>query len=140
MTLPETLVLLAAFAQAMLTLLVIVRMGRARIAAMKAHGLTVPDVAMGRADWPDDVRRIENNVRNQFETPVLFYAAIGIALALKAAGWVFALGALVYLVSRAAHMVIHTGANILRKRFNAYLVGLAGLIAMWLSLLIGALA
>lgn len=81
--------------------------------------------------WPDYVRQVNNNVRNQFELPVLFYfltlllwqrQAVG-PLALGAA-WLFAL-------SRLVHLWIHTGDNHLPRRRLAFTFGL-GMVAILL--------
>ena len=42
------------------------------------------DIAVASDAWPDDVRKFSNNYANQYETPVLFYALIGIAIFIRA--------------------------------------------------------
>ena len=61
-------------------------LGWARSKALKAH---VVDARASRLDdsvWPDRIRAINNNVKNQFEVPVLFYAVAIILWQLGAAG------------------------------------------------------
>ncbi len=108
-----------------------------RIAIVKAKSLEAGDVDLSRRAlhpdaWPDYVLQVTNNVRNQFEMPVLFYV---IALGLWALGEVnvatLAL-AWIYVASRLAHAYIHTGSNIVKYRlmmFKLSTVALVGLFA-----------
>lgn len=92
------------------------------------------DIALDTRNYPEDVRKASNNVTNQFETPVLLYAVVAIAVASESANWPLAIGTMIYVASRYAHHIIHVGTNHVRKRFNAFLVGLIGLLIAWIGL------
>jgi hypothetical protein len=79
--------------------------------------------ALHPADWPDYVLQVTNDVRNQFEMPVLFYV---IALGVWALGEVNVATltlAWIYVASRLAHAYIHTGSNIVKHRLRMRCTG-----------------
>jgi hypothetical protein len=123
-------------AQVLLTLVILLAMGRARAAALKAGQVGIGDVALSGERWPADVRKLSNNYANQFETPLLFFVLVGLAIYTAAAGWLVAVLAWIYVASRVAHAYVHTGSNDVMVRFTVFLVGIAALIAMWIYLLI----
>jgi len=139
MALPALLTLLAAFAQVILTLWAIVQMGLARLRAIKAKVVDVGEIAIDDRSWPDPIKLLQANVRNQFETPVILFAGVGTALALGVAGWGVALFAWTYIATRIVHRAVHVGRNRLGSRFRAYVVGLLALAGLWVALIIGAL-
>ena len=73
-------ILAPAFVQVALTFVLMLWMGRARFAAVRAGQVKVEDIALGQRAWPDRVMQIVNAFHNQFETPVLFYALVAFAL------------------------------------------------------------
>jgi hypothetical protein len=123
-------------AQVLLTLVILMAMGRARAAALKAGQVGIGDVALSSERWPADVRKLSNNYANQFETPLLFFVLVGLAIYTAAAGWLMAVLAWIYVASRVAHAYVHTGSNDVMARFSVFLVGVAALVAMWIYLLI----
>ena len=44
------------------------------------------DIALSNEAWPDDLKKVANNMHNQFETPVLFYVLCGVATYVGATG------------------------------------------------------
>lgn len=119
-------------AQVLLTLVVLGLLGRARVAAVRAKRVKIAAVALSNDGWPDDVRRFSNNLANQFETPVLFYVLVAVAIHVGATGWPMIALAWIYVASRVAHAVVHTTSNHVMTRFRMFLVGLATLGIMWL--------
>ena len=136
---PVSIALICVFLQVGLTFWALVRMGSVRVASVKAKEVTFGDVALDTRNYPDGVRKVSNNVINQFETPVLFYAVVAMALATGTANWPVAVGAVIFVASRYVHHMIHVGSNHVRKRFNAFLVGLIGLLIAWIGLGVGLL-
>ena len=134
-----TILILAAFGQVILTMWAIVTMGLARVACVRRGEVKIAQVALSDRDWPEPIQKLQANTRNQFETPVLFFAAVAIALATGGASWLAALAALCYLASRVAHRVIHVGSNSVVPRFYAFVAGLVALGILWIAALVGAL-
>jgi hypothetical protein len=73
--------------------------------------------------WPDVVHQVNNNLRNQFELPVLFYAACFMLWALDAVGIVALAAAWLFVASRLLHGWIHLTSNRMRHRARAFQAG-----------------
>ncbi len=129
-----SIALICVFVQVALTFLALVRMGKIRVASHVNKDVTYGDVALDTRGYPDAVIPFQNNVTNQFETPVLFYAVVAFAAATDSANGIVAIGAVIFVISRIVHHFIHVGTNHVRKRFNAFLVGLIGLLISWIGL------
>ncbi len=130
-----TLIFWAAFAQVALTIVVVIMMRKARSASRRSRGMTLDDIAMNRPeDWNEQATKLSNNLKNQFEMPVLFFAAIGFALALKLADPVLTALAWVFVLTRVIQTAIHIGPNKVLPRALAYIAGVAALVAMWIDL------
>lgn len=118
-------------AQVLFTFVVMLWAGRVRFRAAAAGRVRLADIALSNDAWPDDVRKVANNMNNQFETPLLFYVLCGVATTIGATGTVMAALAWVYVVSRLVHTAIHVTGNRVRHRFAAFALGMAALIVMW---------
>ncbi len=126
--------LLAATVLVLLTAAVAVLMLAARIREMKARRIHPQAVATSGAM----AARLENsqaadNFRNLFETPVLFYALVAIAVGLGYVPDWLVLGAWAYVGLRLVHSVIHCTYNRVMHRLAAFLPGFLLLVAMWLG-------
>lgn len=122
--------------QILLTFVVLILTGRARVRALKERRTTLADVALNSAAWPDDVRKFGNNYANQFETPVLFYVLVLLAIYLGATGSVMTLLAWAFVGTRLLHALIHTGSNNVLTRFRVFVLGVFILVGMWAGILL----
>ena len=124
--------LLPAFVHVALVFYVGGRMGRARFQAARAGRVKVKDVAVDGTKWPEDVKKIANNYQNQFEVPVLFYAALALIVATGLADWVAVVLSWVFVASRIGHALVHIGPNIVIRRFQLFLFGFVTVVILWL--------
>jgi len=122
--------------QIALTLVVLGLLGRARARAVGRKQVKISDVALGNDAWPPHIQALGNNYANQFETPVLFYVLCGLALYIGATEWLMVALAWLFVASRIAHTIVHTGSNIVLTRFRIFIVGVAALAAMLLTLVV----
>lgn len=122
-----------ALAQIFWTLIVILLAGRARLAELRAKTVKMGDIALSNEAWPKRARAFGNNMNNQFETPILFYALCGAAIFIGATHWGMVALAWLYVATRVAHTLIHTGSNNVRRRFTVFVLGIAALAAMWIG-------
>ncbi len=125
--------LIPVFIQVFLTLLVMLRMGQARTAALSATR-THPnkkEVALGEYKYSEAAIKAGRNFSNQFEIPVLFYAVVAFALIVKQHDVVMVALAWVFAILRIVHAAIHLGPNIVRLRFTAYFLSALCVFAMW---------
>jgi hypothetical protein len=118
--------------QVLLTFVLILWTGRVRTREIRAKRVRIRDIALAGDAWPDDVKKISNNMHNQYETPILFYVLCGVAIYVGATGILMTLLAWAYVVSRLVHTAIHVTSNNVPRRFFAYTAGLAVLILMWI--------
>jgi hypothetical protein len=127
------------FAMVLLAFSVVVRLFRARTSAV-ANGAVDPKYfrTYQNGNEPEASARLARNFSNQFEAPVLFYAACLAAMALQIHG-IFVLGlAWSYVVLRGFHCYVHTGRNRLRPRIYSYFASWLVLLALWIVVVVKA--
>lgn len=137
-----TAVLPPLFIQVALTFAIGLVMGVTRVSQSLRDPEVMSAVRAGRSDvYGRTALLMADNFRNQFEVPVLFYAAVLLAIAagrpisdgFVTLAWVFA-------ISRIVHAGIHCSVNIVALRFLAFLVGVIAAILMWIELYTSLLA
>ncbi len=128
-----------ALAQILWTFIVLIIMFLRRRKAFANREVRLADVAVSTEHYPDSARLAAANFANQFETPVLFFALILIAIHVGATGYVMAALAWAYVATRILHTVVHTGSNRLQRRALVFAVGFACLFLMWLGIVIAVL-
>lgn len=129
---PQLLVL-AACAQVLLTIVVLMVLGARRRTAYKA-GKVDEEAMLDDRVWPPYVMKASNNYKNQFEIPVLFFAAVATALAIQAVSVMFVWLAWGFVAARIVHSVCHCGSNRLPVRFTSFLTSVFAVTVMWLML------
>ena len=122
--------------QIALTAYAYLRLGAAKKAASRAGSVDEARRALHEDAWPDHVIQINHAIRNQFELPVLFYAAClslfvtgGVSAVTVALAWLFAL-------SRIAHTYVHVTSNRIRYRRPIFTLGYFLLAGMWIALVV----
>ncbi len=116
--------------QVTLTLYLYIRLKNVKIDAVKAGGVDRQKAALHPDAWPDSVLKVNNNLRNQFEVPVLFYVLTIVLWELGAVNPVTLGLACLFALSRLVHAYIHTGSNIVKHRLRVFTVGVATLVGM----------
>ncbi|MGX1742077.1 MAPEG family protein [Bosea sp. NPDC055353] len=103
-------------------------------------GAVRPDeVTVSTERYPVPARLAAANFTNQFETPVIFFALVMVAMETGATGYVMALLAWLYVATRIVHTLVHIGPNPLKLRGAIYGIGVIALFCMWLGVLISVL-
>lgn len=120
--------------QILLTAYMYIRLKNVKIEAVQAGGIDRQKAALDPDAWPDSVRKVNNNIRNQFEAPVLFYVLTIIVFVLGAVNPVTLGLAWLFVLSRLAHAYIHTGSNIVKYRLNVFTLGLVAVLGMLASI------
>lgn len=123
--------LLPAFVQVAWVTALGIRLGRARTRAVRAGEVKINDIALESSRWPDGVRKLSNNYDNQFQLPVLFYAILPLLIMTVKVDWLQVTLAWVFIASRIVHSLVHTGDNVVIRRFQAFLVGFVAVVTMW---------
>lgn len=131
----EKLVLIPVFVQVLLTSVVMVLMGRRRIAAAKNKDISLSAFrTMNLTGASEQVIATSRNFDNQFQMPMLYLFSVLFTLQLGLADLGYVLLGAAFVLLRIMHTVIHIGSNHVRSRFNVFLLGCAVLWAIWLRL------
>lgn len=126
----QNLILLLILGQILLTIIVYISLGFAKAKAMK-----LGQVDLERRDnhpdaWPDSVVKINNNIRSQFEVPILFYVLAFILWQLNATDIYAHVASGVFVLSRFGHAYIHTGSNYVPIRRRLFFVGILAIFVL----------
>ncbi len=137
MVLSQSLILLAVFAQVVLTLAVLVVLGKRRSTFLRHTGKGIQELALAEdKDWDEPCIRARKNFQSQFELPVLFYVVCLFAYALRQVDLLFLVLASVFVASRIGHTVIHVTSNIVARRATCWFLGLFAVVGMWVVLIV----
>lgn len=120
------------FAMVVITVLVLARLFRARVRAVR-EGLLPASffrIYQGSTE-PDTTAKLGRHFTNLFEAPTLFYVACLAAMVTGVDGRAAVVLAWLYVAARALHSYVHLGANRLRHRIRAYFLGWIILFALW---------
>ena len=128
-------------AMVLLTFSVLVRLFRARQAALRDGAVKAGYFKTYQVGAePAASAQLARSFSNQFEAPVLFYAACVTALALQIQTSVILGLAWAYVALRAVHCYIHTGTNKLMPRVYAYFLSWIALLGLWGTIVVRATA
>ena len=127
---PGKLILLPALVQVLLTLALYGALAVAKARAAKGGQVDVDRRALHDDAWPESVMKINNNIRNQFEVPVLFYVLTIILWQLNQTGVLVQSLAWLFVTSRFVHAYIHTGSNYVPFRRRVFMFGCVVVLAM----------
>ena len=120
-----------------LTILLYLHLTRVKVREIKAGTVNRKEVAANQDLWPLSVRLINNNLRNQFETPVLFYVISIMLMSLGKATHMTLAIAVVYVGLRCAHSVVHTTSNNVSLRMPIFALSVVLLIVLLGFALVG---
>ena len=128
----DQLIFLPVLLQILVTLYAYVLLSTAKFRAAKAGLVNDARRSLHDDAWPDNVIQINNNIRNQFELPVLFYVLVILLWALDAASITVQAIAWLFALSRVVHLHIHTGSNFVPLRRRIFMFGY-GMVALLLG-------
>ncbi|MEO8882147.1 MAG: MAPEG family protein [Devosia sp.] len=110
MTANALLILLAMWLQGAIALSLLWVMGSIRLPLVTGGKIKIADIALSRDPWPEREKRVSNAFDNQFQLPVLFFVAAGVALFLVP-NLIEVVLAWLFVLSRVAHAAIHASTN-----------------------------
>ena len=122
-TMTRNLIFIPALFQVLLTLAAYVLLIREKVRAMRAGEVDMARRALHDDAWPESVMKINNNIRNQFEVPVLFYVMSFALWALDAVHWPALAVATLFVLSRIVHTWVHVGSNYVPTRRKVFTIG-----------------
>ena len=129
------------FAMFCLTVVVLIKVFLSRVHAVKTGEVKAgyyKTYSIGTE--PEAALKASRHFSNLFEAPVLFYVACILGLILPVQGYTFLVLSWLYVFVRSAHAYIHIGPNKIPHRMFVYGLSWLTLAAMWILILIKALA
>ena len=123
MSTQQSMIFLPVLGQVLLTFAIYIALAISKARAIKSDQVELDRRALHGDAWPESVVKINNNIRSQFEVPVLFYVVSIVLWLLGAAGLFAQLLAWLFLASRVVHAYIHTGSNDIPRRLAAFKFG-----------------
>lgn len=92
-----------------------------RVRAVR-HGDTRLSTYEFSRDEPPEVARVTRNLANQFELPVIFYACVGLLVALDAVTWLAVGAAWAFVAGRILHTAVQTLSGNVALRGRVFMV------------------
>lgn len=127
---PAEYIFLPMLLRVFLTIIVHVALAVAKARALKRGLVDLGRRALHADAWPENVQKINNNIRNQFEVPALFCILVVVFYQLGVAGLVAQALAWLFVASRLVHAHIHTGSIIVPIRRGVFMFGCLVVLAM----------
>jgi hypothetical protein len=125
----------AMLAQGVLVFAITALLYRQRIPRVLRREVRIKDIAIDKSGWPEEAQLVANAYGNQFEMPVLFFAAGVLALHFGAT-WIEVILAWLFAISRCVHAFIHLTDNHVPRRFAAFATGVIIVALFWVDLIV----
>ena len=123
-------IFLPVLVQILITISGYLLLGVRKSRAVKSNNVDLEKAALDNDAWPDYVRVVSNNIRNQFQVPVLFYVLCILFYSIDAVSAMVLYLAWAFVISRAIHAYIHMSSNFVPARFTVFTIGFVIMIVM----------
>ena len=105
-------------------------LGIRKAKALKAGGVDTSKTPLNNDAWPDNVLMVSNNIRNQFQVPVLFYVLCFLFYSINAVTSTVIYLAWAFVATRIIHAYIHISSNHVPARFRVFALGFVIMVIM----------
>lgn len=126
------LIFLPVLAQIAITIVGFMLLGVRKARALKNDNIDQTKTALDNDAWPDYVLMVSNNIRNQFQLPVLFYVLCFVFYSVNAVTTTVLYLAWAFVISRIIHAYIHMSTNYVPARFRVFTVGFVIIVIMFI--------
>ena len=116
-------IFLPVLVQVLITIAGFMLLGVRKAKAIRAGGVDSTKTALDNDAWPNYVLMVSNNIRNQFQVPVLFYVLCFVFYSIEAVTTTVLYLAWAFVISRAIHAYIHMSSNNVPARFRVFTIG-----------------
>jgi hypothetical protein len=123
-------IFLPVLVQILITISGYLLLGVRKSRAVKSNNVDLEKAALDNDAWPDYVLVVSNNIRNQFQVPVLFYVLCILFYSIDAVSAMVLYLAWAFVISRAIHAYIHMSSNFVPARFTVFTIGFIIMIVM----------
>lgn len=140
MSVPLTSLVWPLLAQVGLTFLLYVLLAVRKGQIVRKQNFDREKAKLDPDQWPAVVVQVNNNLGNQFESPILFYVIGAIFLSANVVTTAALITAWVFVGFRYAHAFVHTTSNNMKARTTTFALALAALVALFFQLVYALLA
>lgn len=105
-------------------------LGLRKSAAVKSKSVDLKEASLNNQAWPSSVIQVSNNIANQFESPILFYALCLITFLTGVSNLLAISLAWSFVALRYVHSYIHIGSNFVPYRLRAFALSLIVILAL----------
>ena len=116
--------------QIIITIVGFLLLGARKAKALRAGGVDSSKTPLNNDAWPDYVLMVSNNIRNQFQVPVLFYVLCFLFYSTNAVTSTVIYLAWAFVVTRIIHAYIHMSSNHVPARFRVFALGFVIMVIM----------
>ena len=116
-------IFLPVLVQILITIAGFMLLGARKAKALKAGSVDISKTALNNDAWPDYVLMVSNNIRNQFQVPVLFYVLCFVFYSINAVTSTVIYLAWAFVITRIIHAYIHMSSNYVPARFRVFTLG-----------------
>lgn len=124
-------ILIPVFGHLALIVFLFVMVSIKRMQAVRDGSLQIDSLAHKGAE-PEASRRWVNNLNNQFELPLLFYALIALVYATGSLHWKYLVLGFVFLIGRLLHTAVQVTGDNVGLRGKVFMINFLALACMWL--------
>jgi hypothetical protein len=103
--------------------------------AIKEGRVDLQKTALDDKQWPSEVVQVNNNINNNFQTPVLFYVVCLSAMLSGQSGGLMYWFAVAFVSLRFGHTIVHITSNYIPLRMPLFAGSLVALLSMVITLL-----
>ena len=129
----QNLIFWPVLAQIILTLVLYWLLAVRKSKVVRSGNFNRQAAALDNKAWPIEVVKVSNNIDNQFESPILFYILCIVLYGINGTNTVTVTLAWIFFLSRCVHAYVHVNSNYVPARFRAFLVSIAMLLFMVIS-------
>lgn len=126
----ELLLMWALLVQVLLTVVVYLVLLVRKNRAVAARTVDRARLALHADAWPEPVQQVNNNLRNQFELPVLFYVLVLLLLQVGRPALAAVVLAWLFVLARIIHAWVHIGGNHVPTRRNVFALGAVAVLGL----------
>lgn len=128
----SNLIFLPVLTQIAITIVAFMLLGVRKAKAIKKDEVDMTKTALDNDAWPDYVVQVSNNMRNQFQVPVLFYVLCFVFYSINAVTTTVLYLAWAFVISRIIHAYIHMSSNYVPARFRVFIIGFVIFVVMFI--------
>lgn len=128
-SLPDT-ILVPVFGHLLLVFFLFVMVSIKRMQAVGSGQVEIDNLAY-KHNEPETSHRWANNLNNQFELPMLFYALVALLYATGGVNWMNVTLSYCFLIGRVLHTFVQVTGDNISLRGKVFTINFLALVAMW---------